>query len=348
MADTSTKPPRSAERAAAIIDRAARMKANQPSVLDKRLGDKQMRTPGYVDPPFHNKRLAPDALKFAGNMDVPLDQIRTGQATISVGAVKSKIANPTDGKLPQLIRHEGVYYVNDGNHRVTAARAMRSGTVRAAVADLHAPDYKVGGAKSTALGAAGVAASAVSIAATSVNAYTDAKGKGAGTMEAIGKGAAAGGVVATAPVAFGAGIGAASKAAGLPARAALQVAGKAALPLTMAGTAAYYGWQAHKAGKGPMAVAGAAAWGAVNGAVPVDLAVSAYQGLKDTGTNAPAVPGRITADQAREFEAASAKREASPQAPAAPRERAGEMIEVTNQHGTTFMRRNPRYGRTKD
>lgn len=345
-----TKKPRAADRAVAVIDRAARMRANRPGILDARLGDKQMRTPGLVDPPFHNRRLTPDMVQRIGTMDVPLSMIRTGQATVSVNSVKAKIASPVtkDGSLPKLIKSGGLYYVDDGNHRVTAARALGQTSVRANVADLKAPQYAVGGVGSTVAGAAGMAASAVSIAATGANAYSKAKSEGAGTLDAVGKGAAAAGFVAATPVAFGAGIAGATSLAGLPAKAALQVAGKAALPLTMIGTAAYRGYEAHKAGKGPLGVAGAAAWGAVNGAVPVDFAVDAYRGLKGTGAAAPVTPGRLTADQAKQYQTASASLETSPRAPAAPRERAGEMIEVTNQHGTTFMRRNPRYGQTKD
>lgn len=356
MAGT-TKPPRTVERAAEVLDRAAKMKQNRVGILDRRWGDPQMRTPGYVDPPFHNNRLGPGDIKRAGTMDVPLDKIRSGQQTVSLASVKAKLTSPTTktGDLPQLIRHDGIYYVNNGNHRITAARALRTGTIRADVADIKNPGtaVRVGGAGSTMAGGAGVAASAVAIGANAVHAYNEIKRSGGGTGDAIAEGAKAGGIAAAAPVAFGAGIAAAAKASGLPGKVALQVAGKAALPLTMLGTAIYRGHKAAKEGASPLGVAGAAAWGAVNGAVPVDFAVDAYKGLRDVNQKAspsPASrPGGLSSTDAKRFEEANAGfGEKASRAAAKSRERAGEMVEVTNMHGTTFMRRNPYYGQTKD
>ncbi len=66
---------RSPERAAAVIDRASRMRAAKPSLLDRRLFDRQMRTPGAGKAPINF-----DYLKHR-------DSVRARRLTVFTGPI---------------------------------------------------------------------------------------------------------------------------------------------------------------------------------------------------------------------------------------------------------------------
>lgn len=125
------QPKRSADRAAKVIDRAARMKQFRAPLLERRLGDPQMRTPGYDANAIRPDRVDGSQIKRLGMVEVPIDKIRTSQPTVSVAHVKSKIGAGA-GKPPQLVKGAGgTWHVLDGNHTITAMRAQNATTVRA-------------------------------------------------------------------------------------------------------------------------------------------------------------------------------------------------------------------------
>lgn len=142
MADYSRT--RTVEQAEAILDRIARSRGWTPDVKDRarHLFDYQVRTPGAVVPPLDMDRLPNSAFRPVGMEDVPLAKVRTPQGSVSVDAVREKLRNPSSAvpglawTAPQVVHHQGTYYVSDGNHRVTAARLMREPSIRAQVLEL--------------------------------------------------------------------------------------------------------------------------------------------------------------------------------------------------------------------
>lgn len=119
------KPQRSPERATKVIERAARSKKfRKVPLLERRLGDPQMRTVAYDPTAIRPDRLEGRNVERIGKVVVPMDKIRTSQPSVSIKAVKDKIANP-GAHPPQLLRRpDGLWDVVDGNHRITAARAQ--------------------------------------------------------------------------------------------------------------------------------------------------------------------------------------------------------------------------------
>lgn len=190
---------RSPQRAEQILDRAARMQAFRPSVLDRDLFDTKIRTPGHAKAPWHNNRLDPRQLVARGAQDVPLSKIRSEQTTVSLKGVKEKLRNPggkSSSKIPQAIfdPRTGTYWVNDGNHRVTAARALGQKSIRVAVGEIVpsgprpaqtrpvmpppvAPDAPK--PRSTAALKAGALAAVAAPVVSGVNAFTRAREAGA-------------------------------------------------------------------------------------------------------------------------------------------------------------------------
>lgn len=145
-------------------------------------------------------------------------------------------------------------------------------------------------------------------------AYTNAKNAGDSEVSAIGQGIGAGVATAALPLAAG-GVASLAMKTGLVSKTAMAVVGKAALPLSIAGTAAYYGWRAMQEGKGVSGTAKAAAWGALNGAIPVDLAMQAYGAIKGDkpapGATAQARQPAPSAEQTQAFTSLNEKFQSS-------------------------------------
>lgn len=127
---------RSPERAAAVLDRAAGMDRYNPGFSLRGLIDRQMATPRRIDSePFDLK----NATEISRTVtDVPINDIRTVQPAVSLSEVKNKLANSSsdDGKPPSVFKWGDQYFVNDGNHRIVAARARGLGTIPAEVIEL--------------------------------------------------------------------------------------------------------------------------------------------------------------------------------------------------------------------
>jgi|GEM_PF-6670314 len=329
------KKPRTPERAAQVLDRAGRMRSFRPGLMDRRIGDQQIRTPGHdAKLPVATHRLNASDVKRIGTMDVPLSKIVSEQPSVSIKSVKAKLtASPNataKGNLPQLIAlGDGRFAVADGNHRITAARALRSGSVRADVASLNAPAAIAPKATpgGMAMGALGIAGATVATGTAGVAAYQQARAQGDSTTLAIAKGAGAAGATAALPVAFGGAIGMASKAAGVSGKVALHMIGKAAMPLAAVGMAGYYGYRAAQQGKSAGEIAGQAAWGAVNSVVPVDMIRGLYtSGNRAQGADPSAAMANLSPSQAKAFARADTSRSpaAAPQAQPASQEDGGE------------------------
>lgn len=306
------KKQRSPERAAAVLDRAARMDGFRTSVVDRRIGDPQMRTPGAVETPFRMDRVTKADIAGLGRQQIPLSSIRTEQPTVSLAAVKSKLAG--GGRPPALVKHGDWYYVADGNHRITAARALGQTHIDAHVANLPVrggnapmPGARIGNPGAIERGL-GKAAGPAAIASVAGLAYADAKRRGGSDLEAMGAAALEGGKVA----ALGASVAGMVKSAarlGPAGRIAAQIGSKALLPASVIGHAAAYGLQAYRRGDGIDGIAKAAAWGGVNGVVPVDLVTQAITSFAGKAKAEPAAaagagssmpgPSRLTASQAR-------------------------------------------------
>lgn len=327
------KKPRTPERAAAVLDRAAKMRQFKPGLMDRRIGDQQIRTPGLDKSlPVSAQHLGASDVKRVGTMDVPLSKIVSEQPSVSLKSVKAKLTAPPNatakGNLPQLIAlGDGRYAVADGNHRITAARALRSGSIRADVASLNraAPPPSTPG--STAMGVLGIAGATAATATAGIAAYQGAKAQGDPTTLAIAKGAGAAGATAALPAAFGGAVSMAAKGMGLPGKVALQVAGKAALPLAAVGMAGYYGYRAAQEGKSTGEIAGQAAWGAFNAVVPVDAIRGLYNsGNRASGADPSAAMSSLSPSQAKAFARADASRGAQTpaSAPQAQPEDSGE------------------------
>jgi len=160
---------RSPERAAQVLDRAARMRSFAPGLMDRRLFDAQMRTPGRSKSPIGDlNHLGSEQLRYQGVQSVPLKAVRSEQPTVSVSAVKKKLTAPAPSspkRMPLVLHHQGTYHVMDGNHRVTAARALRSGAIQARVVELNAAAFGAPSATPKALPAVRPAASSIPKAA---------------------------------------------------------------------------------------------------------------------------------------------------------------------------------------
>jgi hypothetical protein len=265
---------RSPERAKAVLDRAARMEAFKPSLLDRRIGDKQMRTPGY-DKNVGVRMFEVDRSKMKplGVQDVPLKDVRTQQATVSVAKVAAKL-NGNSGQIPEYIKHNGKYYTNDGNHATTAARALGMKSTKANVFEIPSGAMRsqvppsVPGKPLSGLTKAGLAASAIAPVVAGANAYNARLAAGGNKTEAMGDAiqqgtvAGAGALTATAVM------------AGM-AKAVQMVAPKVAPALGPVGLAIGAGMTAY----------------------------GAYQGYKNTGTVSGALKGAVGLETAQAADA---------------------------------------------
>lgn len=271
---------RTPERAAAVLDRAARMSQFKPGWFDQRLGDRQMRTPGKVDSPFRIERLPQGVLKRAEIADIPLKSVVTEQPTVSVKNVKAKLATAGDGsRTPPVIRHGGQYYLADGNHETTGMRALGMKSGKFQVYDLNA-DIKPPLVSPQAIRTAGrvtqMVGAHLAVGGMAALAYQNRLASGGSTGEAIVDGAVAGGRTAATGAVMG---GLIKGAKAVPAlRGAASFASRALLPLSIAGHAAGYAYGAWKRGEGAGGIAMAAGWGAINGVVPIDLVREAVSG----------------------------------------------------------------------
>lgn len=301
---------RTPERAAKILDRAARMSSFKPGILDRRLFDTQMRTPGHVNAPFNiNKVAQAGILTPAGRQDIPLSKIRTEQPTISLAAAKANLTNPTTkgGSSPVVVQHKGLYYVGDGNHRITAARALGEKSISVRVMEINGqirqPALNMGSVGKS-LGHLSAFAGPAVVAANATMAYKARINDGGSTAEAAGAAAVEGTKTAATGMAIGGAVKAASNVGLLKGTAA--AIGRAAVPLSMAAHAGGYAFGAWRRGEDNLGIMKAAGWGAINGVVPFDLTAQAVKAWGDSGRADTATPARLTSDQAAKFQTANA------------------------------------------
>lgn len=271
------KPLRSPERAAAVLDRAARMSSFKPAWYDRGLFDTKLRTPGLSKSAIHINDIDPKSIKPLGLHEVPLSKIRTEQTTVSLAGVKEKLRNASNAPAQLILRKDGFYDAADGNHRMTAERALGKTTIKAHVGEIMgkqameamkaaaqpaptpaaAPANKMSIATKAGIGVSVLAVPAV----VAADAFVRTTAKGATVDAAALEAAKAGGKSA----AIGAGV-----------TAAISVAGKA-LKIVAPKVAPVLG------PVGMAAAAGMAAYGA-------------YQGFQNTGTLAGAARGAIGLD----------------------------------------------------
>lgn len=167
-----------------------------------------------------------------------------------------------------------------------------------------------GGVASTV---ARVSAAATPVAAASVAAlaYRRARDEGKGEARAALEAAGAGASTAVAPAVIGAAAAKLAKSSSIGAK-ALGIASRALLPVSVVGHAGAYALAAIQRGEGAADVAKAAGWGAVNGFIPVDLAMDAYGAVRGNGTGQsnPTTRSETSAappdQKAAEFKAADA------------------------------------------
>lgn len=67
--------------------------------------------------------------------EVPIHKIRSSQGTVSVEGVRKYVDNYGRGQYPEFSynKHQDIYHIQDGNHRVSAARLLGKKTVRGIV-----------------------------------------------------------------------------------------------------------------------------------------------------------------------------------------------------------------------
>ena len=291
---------RTIERAGQVLDRAARMRAFRAPLMDRRLFDPQMRTPGYVKAPFAMNAVRNEMLSYRGIQQIPINKIRSEQPTVSLKEAKAKLGtiNAPNAKPPGVIAHNGMFYLADGNHRTTAARALGHKTIAANVAEfkgqIQGPAIAGASAHRASTAAMNVAAPLL-VGVNAAAAYQSRINDGGSTPEALGDAAIAGGSTAASGVVIGAAMRGATQmgftsAAGMAAR---------ALPiLSVAGHAAGYGYAAWQRGESGTGIAKAAGWGAVNGILPIDATIGAFGGFNAANARHTQA-GRATSDNAQ-------------------------------------------------
>lgn len=245
---------RSPDTAKALVDRAARGKF-RPGILDRRLFDQQMRTPSPGRAPVWDlNTLGANDLEIAGRQRVPLNHVVSNQPTVSVAQVKGKIDAISSGaptKPAMLLEHNGRYHVMDGNHRLTAQRALGQADTEALVFRLKTAGRAASQSSSTMSGMAAIALPVGIATAAYVAASQSAEaGESVGTRTR--KAAAAGGTAAATGAAVGGLVALAAKAAPVVAG-ALKVAG----PVGLAVGAAYGGYRGYQQGGARGAAIGA-------------------------------------------------------------------------------------------
>lgn len=198
------KPKRSPQRAAAVIDRAARMGKSKVPLMERRLGDPQMRTVGYDPNALRPDRVNGGDIKRLGLVQVPIENLRTSQPTVSAAHVKAKIASPSS-RPPQAVKGPGkLWDVIDGNHSIMAARArgdkmvtLHGGELPPGMTRAATVASKATSAYSTAtpyLQAAGI----IAAASTAYNASREANGTRSEALTSAAKAAAPGAIAAAA------------------------------------------------------------------------------------------------------------------------------------------------------
>lgn len=132
------QPKRTPERAAQVLDRAARMRAFKVGIADRRLFDPQIRTANYTkNHPFY-LNLDRSKLEPRGVQEVPIKDLITPQKSVSLKKVKAKL--PTaDSVETKVVKVGDRLYLDDGNHGVTPRKALNYQTVRANVSELVIP-----------------------------------------------------------------------------------------------------------------------------------------------------------------------------------------------------------------
>lgn len=262
---------RSPERAKAVLDRAARMKAFRAPLSERRVGDPQMRTTGPKSKSLNLAGIPPEAFTKKGRQTVALKDVVTDQPTISVKAAKGKVDQVAAGKTVSvrlIQRPDGKFTLLDGNHGTTALRALGHKHVTADVVTVkpNAGMASATGKPLSGITKAGIAMSVAAPAIVGTNAYNARLAAGGTKTEAMGD------AIQQGTVAGAASLGATAILGGM-AKAVKAVAPKAVSAL------------------GPIGLAigaGATAYGA-------------YQGYKKTGTLGGALQGAIGLEPAGAF-----------------------------------------------
>lgn len=190
---------------------------------------------------------------------------------------------------------------------VIGYREALRGSEKAAVANNAAAMQKLiaehmrtpagGGMAQSVMKASAVATpvAAASVAAIAYRAARDeGKSEARAAIEAAGAGAATGAV----PAAVGAAAAKLAKSSSIGAK-ALGVASRALVPLSVLGHAGAYAYAAIQRGEGIGGAVKAAGWGAVNGVIPIDLAMDAYKAAGGRGSVADDRPGMRSETQAK-------------------------------------------------
>lgn len=163
-------------------------------------------------------------------------------------------------------------------------REVLAGTEKAAVQNnaeavkslitKHMQAPRAGGMAQSVMRASALA-TPVAAASVATLAFKRAQAEGKTEARAAIEAAGAGASAAVAPAAVGAAAAKLARASSIGAK-ALGVASRALLPLSVLGHAGAYALDAIRRGESASGVAKAAGWGAVNGVIPVDLAMEAY------------------------------------------------------------------------
>jgi hypothetical protein len=311
-----TKPQRTPERAAAILDRAARMSQYRPNLIDRGMTEKKIRTPGNVWAPFRMNDITTDQVRGRGSVDIPLSRVRSEQTTVSLEGVKKKLLDPKGSSAkPQVIKHGDWYYVHDGNHRITAARALGQTTINAHVGELMggrpgAPQIRRPSPPMSGVNKAGVAIATAGPLVSGVNAYNRALASGGSHSDAMA--AAAGDAMKTAAVGMAAASTFATVAKGV--RAAAPRLAPALGPIgwaAAAGMAAYGAYQGYSAtGTIKGAAMGAIGLDVMPSASSTDMRTASVSSVPHEAWGAlktpAAQPGTMTPGDAKRIETANA------------------------------------------
>lgn len=124
---------RSAERALKLVDRLQKHSKFNAGTLGKYYINPKEEHPQIktlVKPLTSSERAGSHSTTIE---DVPIKDIYTTQSTISSHVLKKKINNISNQHLPSLYYINGRYKVDDGNHTISAHRALGKLTVKAKV-----------------------------------------------------------------------------------------------------------------------------------------------------------------------------------------------------------------------
>lgn len=298
--------PRTPERAKAVLDRAAKMRGFKPSILDRRLFDTQMRVPGRTPAPFPGVDfLGHDNVINRGVQDIPLHAIKTHQPSMSLAQAKGKVDALAQGqtlKPAQLLHHNGQYYTLDGNHGITARRALGQVSTKATVLEMRpaaapalATTKPVPGKPTGMLGRVGQVGLPLAVGAAAVIAASRAAKAGESKATIATEATKEATRTAAPGLAIGGGLAGAAKLGLIGAGTALKVGSGLGIAAAGVGAAAY-GIDAYRRGESASGIAKAVGWGAVNSIVPIDLARQAVRDVTGgTGTPAPLSSGQAAA-----------------------------------------------------